>query len=785
MVDANGCVQGANESARRLCGYDEPALAGRPLRELGVSHRAGSRELDLLARDGSRRRVTARYIDSGDADVRFVQVDDLSERVEAETRYRSLFEHNPDGVIVLAADGRILEVNESTLRMSKRSADEVIGRNFREFLAGAELDRGSEFFERALNGEPITFEGRSTRGDGSPLFFDVTLVPKFAGDAVIGIYAMLQDVTERKSAERRVRMQAERIRDLYLLATTGEYSEAHVMAALQMGCRLLGMPGGAIVDAGTTVRIDTRYDTQEPVLSDSRVVELAGPILDSRDPILAPTCIGTRITLGGIVHAALLFYSSVPRLVPFDDTDRDTIALMGALVSGSLERRRSRAHLRALAYYDSLTGLPNRTFFQERLRDTLAEASDRGGRAAVLFFDLDRFKDINDTLGHALGDRFLQLVAGRLVHFTGDGATIARMGGDEFIVLVPSYDRKEQVRALADALLAAVGEPYNIEGHEQYLTTSIGIALYPDDGRDDQTLIKNADIAMYFAKHQGRNACFFYDQSLQGPLRGRLSQEKHLRKALERGEFVLHYQPIVDVATQTIVAVEALVRWNHPQYGLLRPDDFIPAAEDSGMIVPLGEWVLRTAAEQTRQWRDRFGALSLAVNISAGQFHQHDLCASLQRTLDEAGLPAQAVEIEITESMALFDAAHAIDTVRSIKRLGAHIVLDDFGTGHSSLNYLRRFAVDQIKIDRSFVAGIGNSSNDEAIVKALVAMGHSLGMTVVGEGVETAAQLAFLTANGCDRAQGHLFATPAEPAAIDRLFATPGERFSSPPKVAR
>jgi diguanylate cyclase (GGDEF)-like protein/PAS domain S-box-containing protein len=437
------------------------------------------------------------------------------------------------------------------------------------------------------------------------------------------------------------------------------------------------------------------------------------------------------------------------------------------------EMRRTRAHMRTLAYYDSLTGLPNRIFFQEQLRDALEHAPGHEPCVALLFLDLDRFKDINDTLGHALGDRFLQLVGERLVLLVKNRGIVARSGGDEFVVLVSRCSGKEDVRALAEELRQSVDPPYRIEGYEQYITTSIGIALYPENGRNDQILIKNADIAMYHAKEQGRNAYFFYDEALDAPIRSLLAQEKHLRAALAHEEFILQYQPIMQIGQgNPIVGVEALVRWNHPTQGLLPPDAFIPAAEASGFIAPLGEWIGRTAAQRMRKWHDCFGFMSLAINMSARRFQQRDLCDRLVAIVREAGLELGAIEVEITESMALFDADHAIETIHALKNVGIQIAIDDFGTGHASLNYLRRIDADHLKIDRSFVAGIGSRGSDETLVKAIVAMGHSLGLKIVAEGVETSEQYEFLRLHGCDFVQGNLFAPPLDPEPLEELLTT-------------
>lgn len=430
------------------------------------------------------------------------------------------------------------------------------------------------------------------------------------------------------------------------------------------------------------------------------------------------------------------------------------------------EMRRTRAHMRTLAYYDSLTGLPNRIFFQERLRDALEDTTERRGCIALMFLDLDRFKDLNDTLGHALGDRFLQLFGERLVLLVKNRGIVARLGGDEFVVLLTKCSGNEEARDIAAEIIQSAERPYRIDGYEQYVTASIGIAMFPAHGRTDQALIKNADIAMYRAKEQGRNAYFFYDEALEAPIRNRLAQEHDLRRALKNGEFGLQYQPILEAgAGNRVVGVEALVRWNHPSEGLLPPDVFIPAAEASGLIVPLGEWVLRTAAEQMHAWQQRYGPLLLAINMSARQFHQRDLCDRLLTIVTDAGLQPSSIEVEITESMALFDAENALETIRGLKRIGAKIAIDDFGTGHSSLGYLKRLPVDELKIDQAFVVNLGPQGSagmrtDRMIVRSVTALAHALGLQVVAEGVENWQTYELLAALRCNVGQGYYLSRP-------------------------
>jgi diguanylate cyclase (GGDEF)-like protein/PAS domain S-box-containing protein len=805
-LDTQGRIVDCNPTCTEITGYAKSDLVGRDSRHIGgpecaafvndafeaaKNDRSLSRDVDLRTASGTTSSVQATSVpvtESG-SNVRLIFIlQNIGDRLHAERMvaaqreelldlehdFRSLFDRNPDGMLLVGVDGTILDANESTLRMALRSREDVISQNFRIFLQGAELERGANFFQRTLEGEMPRFEISSKRGDGSDLIIDITLFPKYAQGLIVGVYAVFHDVTHRKIAQRRIEMQAQRIRDLYLLATSPEYTDAQIMSTLQTGCRLLGMESGAIVDISEGPRVEMRYDSLELLAGDDEpLIELAGSLLPRREPVVwdqGGRWIASRLSVGGTLHGVLLFFSQTAREQGFEEIDQDTLALMAALVGTALERRRTRSHLRTLAYYDSLTGLPNRLFFQERLRDALIDVRGHAAPLAVLFFDLDRFKDINDTLGHAMGDRFLQMVAQRLVRAVGDDGIVARMGGDEFIVLYRYPENVERVQALADKLLHTIDQAYRLDGFEQFITTSIGVSIYPEHGRDDETLIKNADIAMYQAKDRGGNAYFIYNESLERPLRTRLAQEKQLRRALERDQFEVHFQPIIEVSTEKIVGVEALIRWHDPQRGLVYPDDFIPTAEASGLIVRLGEWMMNNAIPQVREWHRKIEDLCLAVNISARQFHAPNLCERLVEILRTHDFPAGSIELEITESMALSDVSHAIEMVRQLKNAGVRIAVDDFGTGHSSLSYLRRFDIDHIKIDRSFIAGIGMERSDETIVKAIIAMGHSLGLRIVAEGVETREQFAFLKAHGCDRVQGYLFSRPLDASSLERLI---------------
>ncbi|HMC21342.1 MAG TPA: EAL domain-containing protein [Thermoanaerobaculia bacterium] len=414
-----------------------------------------------------------------------------------------------------------------------------------------------------------------------------------------------------------------------------------------------------------------------------------------------------------------------------------------------------------LAYHDALTGLPNRPLFMDRLIMAVAQASRSNQKIAVFFLDLDRFKDINDSLGHSMGDGLLKAVAERIRRCVREGDTVARFGGDEFTLLIPRIDHIDDAAKIAQKILETLKIPFSISDHELFVTTSVGISIYPNDGGDPETLVRNADSAMYRAKDQGRDNYQLYAPAMNARALERLALENMLRKAISHRELVLFYQPIADMKTKTIVGVEALIRWKHPELGLLSPAHFISVAETSGLIIPIGDWVLRTACKQTKMWQKRLDShLTVAVNLSARQFQQPNLAEIISEVLEETGLDAKCLELEITESNAMQNAENTIYTLRELKALGVRIAMDDFGTGYSSLNYLKRFPIDTLKLDQSFVREITTDPTDAAIATAVIAMAHSLDLKVIGEGVETEEQFAFLHKQKCDYIQGYLFSPP-------------------------
>jgi len=425
------------------------------------------------------------------------------------------------------------------------------------------------------------------------------------------------------------------------------------------------------------------------------------------------------------------------------------------------ERKQAQAQLYHLAHHDLLTGLPNRLFFIDRLRQARALAKRFGQLVAVLFLDLDRFKIVNDTLGHSVGDEMLQQTAQRLTACVRESDTVARLGGDEFTVILGNLSSAEAAEKIAGKLLKALAQPLCIDGRELFTTASIGVSLYPQDGDDPVTLIKKADIAMYQAKARGRNNFQFYVPAMDLDAERRLAMENGMRRALERQEYVLHYQPKVDVASGRITALEALLRWQHPELGLLPPSEFIPLAEETGLIIELGAWALREACAQNRAWQDAgLPRVRVAVNLSGDQLQQQNFTATVARILEETGLQPRYLELEITETVIMRNPDFAAEILGELRSLGVHLAIDDFGTGYSSLSHLKRFAVNTLKIDKIFVRDIESSSTDAAITTAIIAMGNNLSLRIVAEGVETEGQLSFLRKQRCHEIQGFLFSRP-------------------------
>jgi diguanylate cyclase (GGDEF)-like protein len=417
--------------------------------------------------------------------------------------------------------------------------------------------------------------------------------------------------------------------------------------------------------------------------------------------------------------------------------------------------------------HDALTGLANRHLLQDRLQQAIFRAGRRDLRCAVMFLDLDHFKLVNDGLGHHAGDELLKNVARELATILRPEDTVARFGGDEFVLIATEVLDLNDVTDIAERIISRLSEPVVIEKEEIAVSASLGIAIYPLDGATVDELLKNADAAMYHAKELGRNTYSFYTKEMNGSISEQFILKSKLAKAVEQGELTLHYQPQAAAKDVTLVGFETLLRWHHPELGRVAPDRFIPIAEESGLIVPIGEWVLMTAcrfAANLRKQGKTFGRV--AVNLSARQFYQATLAKTIERILDETGLPPQCLELEITESMMMGNTEKVLRILSELKDMNVQLAVDDFGTGYSSLGYLRRFPIDRLKIDRSFIDDVPSSQHDATITRAIISLAHNLGLSVIAEGVETPAQLAFLAANGCDEIQGYLLSKPLDGAAL-------------------
>jgi diguanylate cyclase (GGDEF)-like protein len=440
------------------------------------------------------------------------------------------------------------------------------------------------------------------------------------------------------------------------------------------------------------------------------------------------------------------------------------------LLEYTRELEGKRAEIEYQANYDFLTGLPNRRLFNEQIKTSIEVSARETATLALLFIDLDRFKNINDIFGHSVGDLLLRSVAERLLNCFGKEEIISRFSGDEFVVLIPNATRAVAM-AKAKIVLDELSRPFSNEADEMYVSSSIGISQYPADGEDVETLIKNADVAMYRAKEQGRNGYQFYSADMNEGIMRKNALEKGLYQALERNELVLFYQPQIDLITGKIIGSEALIRWQHPEFGLIPPIEFISLAEETGLIVPIGEWVIRTACAQNKKWLDRGETpMSISVNLSARQFQQKNLVESIIKSLSDTGLPPEYLKLEITESIALYNEEYVIDKLHTLKNIGIKIAIDDFGTGYSSLSYLKKFPIDSLKIDKSFIGDITSDSGNEEIVKTIIAMARNMKLNVIAEGVETQQQLLFLKEHKCNEAQGYIFSKPLSVQQFDMMF---------------
>ena len=668
-----------------------------------------------------------------------------------------------------AAGRRYLGVNRAWERFFGIPREKFIGKTvFELYPDNPELARMHHAKDEELFGRPgsQTYEAAIVAADRR-LHHTIYNKATFSDSngAVAGLIGTITDVTGLKEAEAALREGEARFRDLTELSSDWYWEQDADLRFTQISSRVHEFALGSEEDMGKQ-----RWEISRLHMTDEQWQPHKAALAARRS---FQDFVYQRFDVYGNLRVISVsgrpIFDEAGRFQGYRGTGRDMT-----------EQKRAEERIRHMAHYDALTELPNRMLLYDRIGRAIAQAQRDQDVLAILFIDLDRFKTVNDSLGHAVGDRLLKKVGGLLESCTRESDTIARIGGDEFVVLLGGLKEPEDARHVAQKVLDALAEPVVVDGHELKVTPSVGICAYPHDGADVETLMRNADTAMYYAKQMGRNNYQFFTQAMTEAAQRRLVMENDLRHALERGEFLLHYQPQLDLRSGAIVGFEALVRWRHPQRGMVPPGEFIAAAEESGLIGPLGEWVLREACTEACRWRELgHPEMQVAVNCSAQQFQREGFVETVDLILRGTGLSPSCLELEITESVIVERSEEVIARFAALDAMGVRISIDDFGTGYSSLSYLKRFAIHQLKIDQSFVRDISSDPDDAAIVSAIIAISHSLGLKVVAEGVETAEQLAFLKSLGCDGAQGYYFSRPVAADAFGQLLEAWNERARS------
>ena len=678
---------------------------------------------------------------------------------QSEERYRSILEEMQEGYFEVDLAGNFIFFNDATCRAMGYSREEITGMNNRQYTD----KENAKILFKAFNevyrtGNPIkALDWQVISKDGTKRFIEVSAsLKKDSSGNPIGFKGAARDATERKQAEEAIRESEERYRTfvenasdiIFRTDVNGRFTFAN-----QAMLRITGYSKEEFI--GMHYRALVRQDKYEEVMKllvgqyKSRI-----PNTYQEFPIVRKD--GQEKWIGQ--NTQLLFENGEPS--GFQAVARDIT-----------ENKLAEEKIQYMATHDSLTGLPNRMMFNHLLNHSVQSAKRYQKQIAVLFMDLDRFKIINDTLGHDAGDLLLQVIASRLKQTLRAADVVARLGGDEFIILIEEVKNSNQIEVVAKKILSAVMTPITILSEECRVTGSVGISVFPKDGQDEQTLMKNADSAMYFAKEEGKNTFKFYSSYIQSHAVERLSIENHLRFALERNELKLVYQAKVDFKTGIITGVEALLRWDSPALGPITPTQFIPIAEQTGLIVPIGRWVMETACAQNVAWQKQaLPPVCMAVNLSLRQLLDEYLLADIGKVLKSSGMAPNLLELEITESMVMHNPERVINTLFKIKNLGVRLAIDDFGTGYSSLSQMRYFPVDTLKIDRSFIRNIPKDSEDKAITQAIIKMGKTLSLSVVAEGVETKEQMEFLREQSCDEMQGFYFSKPVAPEMFAKLL---------------
>jgi len=676
---------------------------------------------------------------------------DVSDRKRAEEekqRFLAIVEATTDLVAVADTQGRLHFINGAGRDLLGISSSCAIPALPMSVLFPEQLARDilNDALPEALRTGSWTGESCLRRADGSTVPVSVFLIAHRAANGDIEyLSTVIRDVGQAKRTESQLRVLKRAIESSPFAVSISD----------------LGLPDNPLIYVNPAFERITGYVSEEVVGKNCRLLQNA----DADQPEIDEIRRALRERRGG--YAVLKNYRKDGSMFwnelfisPVHDESGAVTHFIG-IQNDITQRRHAEERLTYLATHDELTGLPNRTLLQDRMRQAMARVLREGGIMALLFIDLDRFKNINDSLGHEIGDAVLRTAAGRLLGCIREGDTVARLGGDEFVVMLTGVPRIEDVTTTGQKLLTVLASPFHAEGHHLFVTASAGISLFPRDGDDVQSLLKNADTAMYRAKEKGKNRLQFYAEEMNAWVNKRLFIETQLRHALDREEFVLHYQPQVDLETGRISGAEALVRWNNPQVGLIAPSEFIPIAEETGLIVRLGAWVLENACRQAAAWQQAgHTKLRIAVNLSARQLTRSGLVELIDRVLAATGMDPRLLELELTESMLIEPDEESTSTISRLSRMGVRFSLDDFGTGYSALGYLNRFPLGAIKLDRSFIADVTKDRKASALARSIISMAHELRMRVVAEGVETEKQLLFLAGRECDEVQGFFLGRP-------------------------
>ena len=770
MRAADSTILDFNEGFTRLLGYRREQVIGEAEIDLSIWSMSADRQMVMQTLQHQREVIDHETIlkNSDGAQVhveislRYIEIDnelcilmigrDITRRisaeaalVETEEKFEKVFSESPDGIVILRhADGTITDINHALLHRSGYSREEIVGHSIYEtqvFLGTDELQETTAELATLgrLANRSITFVTKS--GESVPSLVSATVL-ELSGEA----YAMVivKDISKLRTTEERLRRSEARFR--------GTFENAPI------GIMLVDMEG-RIFQANHTAASLLAYDEQHMGgLHLSRLIPAEERVY-LKEHLISLARRGTTVHRAEqrmICQNGLQIWTNFNIVVQHNsDCEPEYFIVQIADVT---DLKRSQERMEQMAFYDTLTSLANRRLFHERLNQAIKHCARNEKISALLYLDLDNFKRVNDTLGHQIGDNLLREVGSRLRQSVRNSDTVARTGGDEFTILLNDISGPADAGNVAQKILNHLRETIDVLGHPLVVTTSIGITILPSDGVDPNDLMRNADLAMYHAKECGRNNFQFYSKQLNTNAMQRLRTEDEIRQALDQNQFELHYQPQISLSSHDIVGVETLIRWNHPQRGLISPDEFIGVAEDTGSIIDIGTWVIEESCRACRTLLESHSRpLKVAINISPRQFRDPDLVATVRRNLREARLDPSLIELEITETMLMQDVDAALEIINALSELGVTIAIDDFGTGYSSLIYLKRFPIDTVKVDRSFVMDIPDNAEDMAITRAVIAMAHQLKMVVVAEGVETQEQLRFLAKQRCEYAQGWLF----------------------------